>query len=281
MTKPTAIITGGSGGMGLATAQIMAADHHLVLTDLDDAALTAAVEQIEALGGSAEYVVADITARSQVDEVLAAAQAAGRLRAVVHAAGVSPHMGDAAKIIDINAVGTVNVTRAAYVVADDGFALVNVASIAGQMLPRIMVPTRAFRYANTHLATFRRKLIAAASRTGKKAAAGQAYSISKAFVIWYSAEQAADFGAKGARILSVSPGSFDTEMGRLEEDGGAGRMTDFAALKRFGRPEEIAELLAFCASDKPGYLTGIDILCDGGTKAGMGFKEMLTLAREA
>ena len=44
-------------------------------------------------------------------------------------------------------------------------------------------------------------------------------------------------------------------------------MIDFAALKRFGKPEEIAEVLAFCASQKAGYLTGADILCDGGVIA--------------
>jgi NAD(P)-dependent dehydrogenase (short-subunit alcohol dehydrogenase family) len=90
---------------------------------------------------------------------------------------------------------------------------------------------------------------------------------------------AAAFGARGARILSVSPGSFDTAMGRLEENSGAGKLTQYAALKRFGKPEEVAELLAFCASGKPGYLTGVDILCDGGTKAGLNLKGMISMAR--
>ena len=91
-----------------------------------------------------------------------------------------------------------------------------------------------------------------------------------AFVIWYSRQMAARFGAKGARIRSVSPGSFDTAMGRLEKKSGAERLVAYAALKRFGTPEEIAELLAFCASSKPGCLTGVDILCDGGTQADSG-----------
>jgi len=53
-------------------------------------------------------------------------------------------------------------------------------------------------------------------------------------------------------------------MGRLEEKSGSAEMLKMAALKRFGRSEEIAELLAFCASEKAGYLTGTDVLCDGG-----------------
>jgi NAD(P)-dependent dehydrogenase (short-subunit alcohol dehydrogenase family) len=46
-------------------------------------------------------------------------------------------------------------------------------------------------------------------------------------------------------------------------------LAELSALKRFGRPAEIAELLAFCANDKPGYLTGTDIVCDGGVMAAM------------
>jgi NAD(P)-dependent dehydrogenase (short-subunit alcohol dehydrogenase family) len=106
-----------------------------------------------------------------------------------------------------------------------------------------------------------------------------AYSLSKAFVIWYSRQTAARFGANGARILSVSPGSFDTAMGRLEKKSGSERLIAYAALKRFGTPDEMAELLAFCASGKPGYLTGVDILCDGGTEAGLTLKSMLALAK--
>nr|CEL20555.1 PUTATIVE OXIDOREDUCTASE PROTEIN, putative [Kibdelosporangium sp. MJ126-NF4]CTQ89466.1 PUTATIVE OXIDOREDUCTASE PROTEIN, putative [Kibdelosporangium sp. MJ126-NF4] len=60
-------------------------------------------------------------------------------------------------------------------------------------------------------------------------------------------------------------------MGRLEENHGAGDLVKSAAIKRFGRPEEVAAVLAFCASEAPGYLTGVDILVDGGTKAGQEF----------
>jgi len=109
--------------------------------------------------------------------------------------------------------------------------------------------------------------------------AGLAYSISKNFVTWYSASQAARFGSRGARIVSVSPGSIDTEMGRLEERAGSGAILRFAALKRFGKPKEIAELLAFCASAKAGYLTGVDIACDGGVLAAFKLRSMLTVAR--
>ena len=68
-----------------------------------------------------------------------------------------------------------------------------------------------------------------------------AYALSKNFVIWYSKFIAAQFGTKGARVVFVSPGSFETPMGHLERGAGAGTIADLGAIKRFGRASEIAE----------------------------------------
>ena len=68
---------------------------------------------------------------------------------------------------------------------------------------------------------------------------------------------------------------------RLEEDHGGAALIRQAALKRLGNPGEVAELIAFCASAKPGYLTGVDILCDGGIKAGSNLKALIAQARGA
>jgi NAD(P)-dependent dehydrogenase (short-subunit alcohol dehydrogenase family) len=274
-----AVVTGGAGGMGLATAKVLGRDHAVVISDIRQEALDAAVSELAGLGIKAEAVVADITDRGSVDALLRQAGSLGEVRSVVHTAGVSPSMGAHGLIIKINALGTVNVTQAALAVATEGFALVNVASIAGHMTPSLLVPKRAYKLALSDPQAFTGKLTAAAGRGPASMRSASAYSLSKNFVIWYSAKMAPAFGAKGARILSVSPGSFDTEMGRLEEDKGSGKLTGYAALKRFGKPEEIAELLAFCAGDKPGYLTGVDILCDGGTRAGLGLKGIIAMAR--
>lgn len=274
----SAIITGGTGGMGLATAAILGRDHRILLVDLDDARLAEAVDRLGALGVEADGAVCDITDRGSVDAAFGRARELGALRAVVHTAGVSPLMGDAETIIRINALGTVHVTEAALAAASPGSALVNVSSIAGHLVPSILRPVRAFRHASGDPTRMVSMLTRMASLT-RGGAPGTAYSLSKAFVIWYSQHMAAAFGERGARILSVSPGSFDTEMGRLEKKSGSERMVGLAALKRFGTPEEIAELLAFCASEKPGYLTGTDILCDGGNKAGLTLAGMVSMAR--
>lgn len=276
----TAIITGGAGGMGLATAKILGRDHHVVLADLGQDRLDAAVAELAALGIESEGVVADITDRASVDALMARGNETGELRAVVHTAGVSPQMGAPEFIIRINALGTVNVTEAALTRAKEGFALVNVASFAGHSAPGFLVSKRRNRIALKDPERYVQKLAAAANRGPKSLRSGFAYGLSKEFVIWYSQKMAARFGRKGARILSVSPGSFDTAMGRLEKKSGSARLLKVAALKRFGTPEEMAELLAFVASDKAGYLTGIDILNDGGTKAGLTPWTSLRLLRD-
>lgn len=177
-------------------------------------------------------------------------------------------MGSAEKIALINGIGTVHVTRSFLERAGEGDVLVNVASTAGHGLPKLLVPTAAFRVAESDPQRFVTAVARRAGLVGKKLRSGLAYAISKTFVIWYSRSLAGAFGERGARIVTVSPGSFDTAMGRLEADHGASDLLKTAAIKRFGRSEEIAAVLAFCASEAPGYLTGTDILVDGGSRAG-------------
>ena len=128
----------------------------------------------------------------------------------------APETVPAGKVARINGIGTVNVTRAYLKLAGEGDVIVNVASTAGHSLPQILIPFRAFPLAETDPAKFERVIVRRARILGKKLHSGLAYSMSKAFVIWYARRQAAAFGERGARIVSVSPGSFDTPMGRLE-----------------------------------------------------------------
>lgn len=73
--------------------------------------------------------------------------------------------------------------------------------------------------------------------------------------------------AKNARVLSITPGNFETPLGNLEKEE-ASTYLKFAAVKRNGRPEEIAPLYAALIDERLSYLTGTDILCDGGCIAG-------------
>ncbi|MFD2719639.1 SDR family oxidoreductase [Hymenobacter monticola] len=276
--RKVSVITGGAGGMGLATAKLMGQDHQVVICDVSQERLDAAQAELRGLGIACEAVVCDITNRESVAELVRRAQQLGTVASLIHTAGVSPQMGKPELIMRINALGTIHVSDACYAIAQEGFCLVNVASMAAYTLPNLFVPTRAYKLAGTDQEAFLRKALFVGNFLPQKLRSGIAYSISKNFVVWYSKQQAARFGQKGGRVLSVSPGSIDTAMGRLEIKSGSEKMLQFAALKRFGRPEEVAEVLAFCASDKASYLTGIDILCDGGVIAGVTPKDLRSLS---
>lgn len=87
----TAVISGGTGGMGIATARILGRDHRIVLADLDQGRIDTAVADLAALNIDATGFVCDITDRSSVDHLFAGAEAGGHhVRAVVHTAGISP-----------------------------------------------------------------------------------------------------------------------------------------------------------------------------------------------
>ncbi|MDT5389199.1 MAG: hypothetical protein QOE04_2840 [Mycobacterium sp.] len=263
------VITGGAGGMGLATAKIVGHDHTVVLCDVRQDRLEAAVASLNDLGITPTAVNCDVTDRAAVARLFDTAAGLGTVASVIHTAGVSPSMGDAEYVMNTNALGTANVNEVFYGTADEGSVIVNVASMAAHMLPEELIPTGKFPLATQDADAFMSDMISACDMVPEEARSGFAYALSKSFVRWYSTSQAERFNGRGLRIVSVSPGSIDTEMGRLEEQAGAGAMVADAAVPRWGNAEEMADLLAFCASAKAGYLTGTDILNDGGVIASM------------
>ena len=97
---------------------------------------------------------------------------------------------------------------------------------------------------------------------------GFAYSLSKNFVVWYAKKCAFEYGVKGIRVVSLSPGLIATDMGNLEKEDG-GMLIPFSAEERMGKPEELGYALATVADERNGYLAGVDVLCDGGSTYGM------------
>jgi NAD(P)-dependent dehydrogenase (short-subunit alcohol dehydrogenase family) len=255
--------------MGLATAKIVGRDHPVVLCDVRQQRLDTATAALADLGITATAVNCDVTDRQAVAALFDTAAGLGTVASVIHTAGVSPSMGGADYIMRTNAVGTVNVSEVFYETAGEGAALVNVASMASHMLPEAIIPTAKFPLALTDADAFMTDMLSACSIAPEEARSGMAYAVSKSFVRWYSSSQAERFNGRGLRVVSVSPGSVDTEMGKLEEAAGAGAMVTDFAIPRWGKAEEMAELFAFCASDRAAYLTGTDILNDGGVIASM------------
>ncbi|ORA99581.1 oxidoreductase [Mycolicibacter minnesotensis] len=273
------VITGGAGGMGLATAKILGRDHAVVLADARRDRLDEALAVLTELGIAATIVHCDVTDRDAVSRLFDTAAGVGPLASVIHTAGVSPSMGDAEFVMRVNAWGTVVVNEVFYDIAPrEGAVIVNVASMAAQLLPDKVYPTGQFPLALHDGDAFVSAMTAYCNNAPEQARSGFSYTVSKAFVKWYCASQAERFGGRGLRIVSVSPGNIDTEMGRREEKAGVGMMMPDALIARWGTAEEMAELFAFCAGDKCGYLTGADILADGGVVASM--RERARLAAE-
>lgn len=264
--KKVCVITGGGSGMGLATAKLIGKDNYIIIVGRSLKKLENALKELETEGIEAESYACDISDYVAVNKLAFHARKIGPISSVIHAAGMSPHMGEARTIMEANALGTINMNEAFYNVMEAGSSIINVSSMSAYLTPQFIMPVRGYKYSRIDKDVFMKKMMARVNLFPKKTRAGVAYSISKHFVIWYAKTDAAKFGQKGIRVISISPGSFETPMAELEKDE-TGALIKHCAIKRLGYVEEIANLFAFCVSEKAGYLTGVDILCDGGCVA--------------
>lgn len=261
MTKQVYVITGGSGGMGKATAELVGKKGTVLLADISEERLAATKEELAAKGiTDVHYQTVDITSKENVEALAAKAQELGTLRGLVHTAGISPTMGTAEKILDVNFTGTLNVLNAFYPLATEGTAAVLISSMSGYM-----VPTQ-----GPHMEAILNPFGENTVETLKQFAQGNpgaGYTFSK-FAVQVIAEHAAwDWGQKGARINSLSPGTINTAMGRQEaqQSEQMAQLLAITPLKREGEASEIASAVEFLLSDAASYVTGIDLRVDGGT----------------
>lgn len=262
------VITGGGSGIGFAVAKQMGREgYDLILVGRSAAKLDNAVLELKELDILAEAFACDISDRHSTQQLAQYALYKGEVKAVIHAAGMSPHMGTAEQIIAANALGTVNINNAFYEVMQTGSCLIDTSSMSAYLTPQFIMPTRSYSLSRTAPDKFMRRMLHRVNLFPKKVRSGVAYGISKNFVIWYAKSDAARFGEKGVRVLSITPGNFETPMGQLEQKE-AMNYIKHNAIKRLGHPDEIAALYAMCADERMGYLTGVDIICDGGCIAG-------------
>lgn len=260
------VITGGGSGMGLATARIMGKTHYIVICGRTAAKLESAIESLRQEGIACEAYPCDVADVRSVHRLANRAKSLGKVQAVIHAAGMSPHMGDAEKIVETNAIGTIYINTEFAKVLGEGSCILDVSSMSAYLTPSAVMPRGLYKYSLTNIDVFRQKMNKRIQIFPETVRAGVAYGVSKDFVIWYSKQCALRYGDKGIRVVCVSPGNFETPMGKLEEKE-ADKFTKHAAIKRFGKPEEIAFLFASIVDERNGYLTGLDIICDGGVVA--------------
>ena len=264
------VITGGGSGMGFEAAKCMPKDKIIVLSGRTMSKLEGAVQQLKELGYDAYAKTCDTSSRESVKELVEFSASLGEIKNVINSAGVSPAMkGTPDGILKINALGTVYVNQEFSKVMNPGSVIVDVSSNSAYILPSFIIPKKAYLLAETDEDKFVQKLVKRASMAkGEYQRKGFAYSLSKNFVVWYAKKCAFEYGLKGIRVVSLSPGLIATDMGNLEKEDG-GMLIPFSAEERMGKPEELGYALATVADERNGYLAGVDVLCDGGSTNGM------------
>ena len=274
MNKTVCVITGGGSGMGLEAAKHMDKESKIiVISGRTVSKLENAVKELESLGFEAHAHACDTSSRESVRALAEYAASLGEIKNVINAAGMSPGMADGKKLLEVNAMGTVYANQEFVKHMGAGSVIVDIASNSAYVLPKFLINEKVYALAETDEETFFKKCLKKSNlaKTDYQKA-GFAYALSKNFVVWYAQKCAYEFGKKGIRVVSLSPGLIDTNMGKLEAGEGGG-MLKFGAEERMGKPEELGYAIATVADERNGYLAGVDILCDGGCTNGKKFKK--------
>ncbi len=235
------LVTGAAQGIGLATALKFAQEGStVVVCDVKQAGVDEAVKQCEALGVKALGFVMDVTQRPMVDDVVAQVQQRlGRIDVLVNNAGITQDarlqkmtLEQFDRVIDVNLRGVFHCAQ----------AVVNTMTAQGSGV-----------------------ILNASSVVGIYGNFGQTnYAASKFGVIGFTKTWSRELGPKGVRVNAVAPGFIITPILSTIPDKVIGEMEHRVPLRRLGRPEEIANVYAFLASDEASYVNGAVIEVSGG-----------------
>ena len=243
LEEKIALVTGGGAGIGRAICETFAREGAQVLVaDIDGDAAKETAEQIVKANGAASAHTVDITDTAQVKALMAdIKESHGRLDVLVNNAGVGAradfrHLTDAEweKVWSVNLDGTVKCAREAFDLmrASGKASIVNLSSVMSAKHTRQMA----------------------------------VYSATKGAVSALSRSLAVEYAPYGIRVNTLLPGYVETALiGRyLKNPGIAKALLTQTPLRRFGRPEDIANAALFLASDEAAYITGAALNVDGG-----------------
>ncbi len=268
MTKKTMIVTGASGGMGLVCAQeALALGYNLILVDLH----TQGMEQFAQENRHHAEIICyalDVTSSQSVVEFAQSITQHGAIDALIHTVGVSPNMTSWQRIIDIDLIATAKFLEAVRPHLAKHAAAVCISSSSGYMVPENKAIEAILADPLAEDLFHRLEQL-----PGKPLEnTGLAYSYAKKALRFYVANAAKAWGSETKRLVSISPGLINTDAGKKEFEASENfeQMIASIPLARLGVPDEIVHTALFLVSEKASYISGCDILVDGGMIAGMG-----------
>jgi len=255
----------GTGGMGRAIGRRIGGGRHLLLADFDQEALASVADTLRGEGHQVTARHVDVGDAESVRELAEAAAALGPVKALAHTAGLSPVQAPPAAVLRVDLLGAALVLEAFAEVVAPGGAAVVIASMAGHLFPPLDPEFERQLATVPAGALLDLPLVAAVTESSA------AYGIAKRANLLRVQTAAGPWGARGARVNAISPGVIATPMGQQELDGESGgqmrAMIAMSGTGRIGTPDDIAAAAAFLLGPDATFITGTDLLVDGGVVA--------------
>lgn len=257
----------GAGGMGEAVARRLGQGRTVLLADIGEQTLKRAEQVLSGEGLTVVTHVVDVTSADSVGELATAARELGEVTQVVHTAGLSPVQASVEAILAVDLLGVALVLDAFAPVIAPGGAGVVIASMAGHMTAPL-TPEQERALATTPTAELLQLPFLAPDLIS---GAGVAYGMAKRANHLRVMAASTAWGQRGARVNSVSPGVISTAMGQAELAGPNGefmrQLIGMSGTGRLGTPGDIAGATAFLLGPEATFITGTDLIVDGGVVA--------------
>ena len=265
MTEVLVVI--GVGGMGETIARRQAPGKITVLADFNEAAIEALAERMTTDGFDVRTQKVDVSSRESLTALATLAASLGPITQVVHTAGLSPTQAPLEAILRVDLVGVALMLEIFGDVVAPGAGGVVISSSSGYLTPAFTPAQEQLIRSTAPEALVDLDFFSAESL----GSAGMAYGVAKRANRVQVQNASAAWGARGARINSVSPGVISTAMGRQELESPSGAfmraMVEKSGTGRLGTPSDIADGVTFLLGQQASFITGIDLLIDGGSVA--------------